>query len=121
MPSPGAGTPHPLDRNPPLRSRIMSTSSIRASAPHAPTPTDQDLRYPPGDLAIWIFILAELLVFATFFASYAFARLEQAALLDQYQASLNRDLALINTLALITSSYFVVQAVAAIRNGAART
>jgi heme/copper-type cytochrome/quinol oxidase subunit 3 len=31
-------------------------------------------RQPPGDLAIWIFILAELGVFALFFAAYAFAR-----------------------------------------------
>ncbi len=30
--------------------------------------------HPPGDLAIWVFILAELLVFALFFATYAFAR-----------------------------------------------
>ncbi len=96
----------------------MATSILQTSAPPALTPTDRDLRYPPGDLAIWIFILAELLVFATFFASYAFARLEQPALFDHYQASLNRDLALINTLALITSSYFVVRAVAAIRSGA---
>jgi nitric oxide reductase NorE protein len=29
---------------------------------------------PPGDLAIWFFILAEMLAFAVFFASYAFAR-----------------------------------------------
>ena len=120
-PPPGAGMPRPLDRSPPLCGRIMPATIIQTSAPHALTPTDQDLRYPPGDLAIWVFILAELLVFATFFASYAFARLQQPALFDHYQASLNRDLALINTLALITSSYFVVRAVAAIRDGAART
>jgi heme/copper-type cytochrome/quinol oxidase subunit 3 len=34
--------------------------------------SNQNRRYPPGDLAIWIFILAELLVFAAFFAAYAF-------------------------------------------------
>ena len=27
--------------------------------------------YPPGDIAIWIFIMAELAVFAIFFAAYA--------------------------------------------------
>ncbi len=81
------------------------------------TATDLALarRYPPGDLAIWIFILAELSVFAAFFAAYAFARMGNPELFDTYQATLDRGAALINTLALITSSYFVVRAVAAIR------
>lgn len=74
-------------------------------------------RYPPGDLAIWIFILAELSVFAIFFASYAFTRMGNPELFDTYQQTLDRRAALINTLALITSSYFVVRAVAAIREG----
>ena len=72
-------------------------------------------RYPPGDLAIWIFILAELLVFAVFFASYAFARLNDVELFNAYQQTLDRQSALVNTLALITGSYFVVRATAAIR------
>ena len=74
-------------------------------------------RYPPGDLAIWIFILAELSVFAIFFAAYAFTRMSNPALFNLYQVTLDRGAALINTLALITSSYFVVRALAAIRVG----
>lgn len=73
--------------------------------------------YPPGDLAIWIFILAELLVFAVFFAAYAFTRMNHVELFNQYQTTLNRDAALINTLALLTSSYFVVRGVVAAREG----
>jgi nitric oxide reductase NorE protein len=72
-------------------------------------------RYPPGDLAIWIFILAELGVFALFFAAYAFARSHNVAMFDEFQQHLDRRAALVNTLALITGSYFVVRAVAAIR------
>ncbi len=79
------------------------------------TVVGEQRRYPPGDLAIWIFILAELLVFAVFFAAYAFARLGNEELFNTYQSTLDRRAALINTLALITSSYFVVRAVAAIR------
>lgn len=74
-------------------------------------------RYPPGDLAIWIFILAELSVFAIFFVAYAFTRMSNPELFNLYQATLDRGAALINTLALITSSYFVVRALAAIRVG----
>jgi nitric oxide reductase NorE protein len=72
-------------------------------------------RHPPGDLAIWIFILAELGVFALFFAAYAFARSHNVVLFDEFQQHLDRRAALVNTLALITGSYFVVRAVAAIR------
>ena len=82
----------------------------------APVPA----RYPPGDLAIWIFILAELLVFAVFFAAYAFARMNDPALFDHYQASLDRDAALLNTIALLTSSYLVVRGAVAARRGDGR-
>ena len=54
-------------------------------------------RHPPGDLAIWIFILAELGVFAVFFAVYAFTRMNHVELFNQYQQTLDRDAALINT------------------------
>jgi len=77
--------------------------------------------YPPGDLAIWIFILAELGVFAAFFGAYAFTRLQHVALFNHYQQTLNRDAALLNTVALITSSYCVVRAVAAIRGDDGRS
>ncbi len=79
-----------------------------------PSP-DVTVRYPPGDLAIWIFILAELVVFAAFFAAYAFTRMNNVELFNEFQQQLDQRAALINTLALITSSYFVVRAVSAIR------
>ncbi|KPV40461.1 cytochrome C oxidase [Thiohalorhabdus denitrificans] len=76
-------------------------------------------RYPPGDLAMWVFILAELLVFGVFFAAYAFARAGNPALFNQYQANLDRTGGLINTALLLTGSYFAVRAVGAIRRGGA--
>ncbi|MBI5461209.1 MAG: cytochrome c oxidase subunit 3 family protein [Gammaproteobacteria bacterium] len=72
---------------------------------------------PPGDLAIWFFILAELAVFGAFFATYAFTRLNHVELFNTYQQHLDTRAGLINTLALITSSYFVVRAVVAVRCG----
>jgi len=69
----------------------------------------------PGDFAIWFFIFAELLVFGIAFISYAVARVENTALFNQYQLTLNRELGAINTLLLITASYFVVRAIHAIR------
>lgn len=81
------------------------------------TPTTNS---PPGDLAIWVFILAELAVFGLLFAVYAFARRYNLELFDLHQQHLNRTAGLVNTVTLITSSYFVVRAVAAIKQGDAK-
>jgi nitric oxide reductase NorE protein len=67
----------------------------------------------PGDLAIWFFILAEMLVFAVFFAAYAFARAKNPQLFNECQLTLDRNAGAINTLLLITGSWFVVRAVQA--------
>jgi nitric oxide reductase NorE protein len=69
----------------------------------------------PGDFAIWIFIFAELLVFGIFFIIYAVVRIQNVEMFNQYQLTLNRETGAANTLLLITSSYFVVRAVHAIR------
>ncbi|MFC3150377.1 cytochrome c oxidase subunit 3 [Litoribrevibacter euphylliae] len=71
----------------------------------------------PGDLAIWFFILAELAVFSIFFVAYAFVRLNNLEMFEEGFQHLNRTAGVINTLALITSSYFVVRAVMEIHNG----
>ncbi len=83
-------------------------------------PAVRDKQALPGDFAIWIFIYAELLVFGIFFLAYAFARAQNVELFNEYQQTLNRETGAINTLLLITSSYFVVMAVNAIRRNAAR-
>lgn len=67
----------------------------------------------PGDLAIWIFILAEMLAFAVFFSAYAFARASNVELFNQYQQTLDRNAGALNTVLLITGSWFVVLAVQA--------
>lgn len=74
----------------------------------------------PGDLAMWCFILAELLVFGIFFLAYAFARARNVELFNASQLELDRVSGAINTVVLITSSYFVVRASAAIRNNDGR-
>jgi len=71
----------------------------------------------PGDLAIWFFIFMELLVFGIFFIVYAVVRINNIELFNEYQLTLNRELGMANTLLLISSSYFVVRAVAAVKQG----
>ncbi|MCB1895722.1 MAG: cytochrome c oxidase subunit 3 family protein [Zoogloeaceae bacterium] len=67
----------------------------------------------PGDLAVWFFILAELLVFAVFFVAYAVARSRDTALFDAMQTGLDRNAGAINTVFLVTASWCVARAVAA--------
>ena len=74
----------------------------------------------PGDLAIWFLIFAELLVFGVFFIVYSVQRLNHVEMFNQFQSTLNRDIGVVNTLLLITSSYFVVLAVRAIGQGNAK-
>lgn len=69
----------------------------------------------PGDLAIWFFIFMELLVFGIFFIVYSVMRLQNIEMFNQYQQTLNTELGAVNTILLITSSYFVIRAVHAIR------
>lgn len=80
----------------------------------------QSNHYPPAGMVLWLFILAELLVFGAFFVSYAFTRMSQPEVFNLYQQTLDTDAAVINTLALITASYFVVRGIAAIKRNDAQ-
>lgn len=79
----------------------------------APVAVDPNAPRLAGDLAIWIFILAELLAFGVFFVAYAFTRAKNVELFDLEQAALNRHAGALNTVLLVTASYFVVRAVQA--------
>jgi len=69
----------------------------------------------PGDLAVWLIILAELLTFGIFFLSYAFARSLDVALFNQSQRTLDLNSGAINTVLLITGSWCVVHAVQSVK------
>lgn len=71
-----------------------------------------------GDLAVWIFILAELLAFGVLFLAYAFARASDPALFDAAQSQLDRHSGALNTVFLVSSSALVAQAVLLVRGGA---
>ena len=93
--------------------RINAPAAVAAAAP--------ELSSAPrlaGDLAIWFFILAELLAFGVFFAAYAFTRANNLELFDAEQQALNRGAGALNTVLLLTASYFVVRAVQAAERAA---
>ncbi|MDD2885258.1 MAG: cytochrome c oxidase subunit 3 [Dechloromonas sp.] len=82
-----------------------------ATSFHTPKPSSRTSPHLAGDLAIWIFILAELGAFAVFFGAYAFTRAKHVADFNTAQLALNRDAGALNTLLLLTASAFVVRAV----------
>ena len=65
----------------------------------------------PGDLAIWIFIFAELLVFGIFFIAYTVTRSDNIELFNLHQQTLNTEIGAINTILLISASCFVVYSI----------
>ena len=72
--------------------------------------------YPPGDFAIWIIIYVEFVTFTLLFLGYAFSRRLDVELFNASQQAVSQTSGFINTLILITSSYFVVKAVKSIRH-----
>ena len=71
--------------------------------------------YPPGDFAIWIIIYVELLTFGLLFMGYVFSRRSDVELFNASQLLLNQTSGFVNTLILITSSYFIVKAIQSIK------
>lgn len=72
---------------------------------------DTQHRRLPGDLAMWCFILAELLAFLFLLGSMAFARGHWGEMFSAGIATLHPEAGLINTLILLTGSYFAAKGV----------
>lgn len=69
----------------------------------------------PGEAGIWLFILGDMLIYGLFFVFYAQARSQAPELFAQAQSALDPRFGVVNTLILLTSSWFVVRGVAAAR------
>jgi nitric oxide reductase NorE protein len=78
------------------------------------SPTDQ-ARHIPGEAGVCVFIMGDMLIFGLFFAVFCFYRGQQPELFTQSQQLLNVHYGALNTLLLLTSSWFVVMAVNAVR------
>jgi nitric oxide reductase NorE protein len=63
-------------------------------------------RHLPGDKDVWVFIIAELLMFGVFFAIYIVNRFCEVEMFNASQLSLNRNLGVANTFFLVTSLTF---------------
>jgi len=79
------------------------------------TKEPETLNKIPGNRAIWVGIFAELTEFGLFFFVYFIAKAHYPEQFNQGPLHLNTLAGTLNTFALITSSYFVAKALAAIR------
>jgi nitric oxide reductase NorE protein len=68
-------------------------------------------RQLPGDLAVWLIILAELLTFALLFVAYGVTRSLNVELFNESQRTLDATMGVVNTWLLIGGSWCVVRAV----------
>jgi nitric oxide reductase NorE protein len=71
----------------------------------------------PGEPGIWVFVLADMCVFAAFFGVFLVARIHQPQLFADSRPALTGIFGLINTIVLLTSSLFVAFAVRRLREG----
>jgi len=72
----------------------------------------------PGEAGVWIFILGDMVVFSLFFTVFVYYRGHDIELYLQSQATLNQFYGVLNTLFLLTSSWFVVMGVEGLRSKA---
>ena len=69
----------------------------------------------PGEEGLWVLIFGDMIVFSVFFVSCAMSRAQDVAQFHKSQALLDQHLGLLNTLLMLTSSWCVAQAVAAVQ------
>jgi nitric oxide reductase NorE protein len=74
-------------------------------------------KHLPGDIAAWFFIFAELAVFGILFIGFAVARSLDPNTFHAGRQLLHPWIGLVNTVALITASYLVANAVHRLRSG----
>jgi nitric oxide reductase NorE protein len=91
---------------PPMHSRNASIPVDAESSVH---------RHVPGDSAVWLFVIGDMVIFSCYFAAYMYDRGQNHELFLQSQRHLSQNIGVINTLILLTSSLFVALSVQATR------
>ncbi|MCW8884609.1 MAG: cytochrome c oxidase subunit 3 family protein [Motiliproteus sp.] len=71
----------------------------------------------PGNGAVWVGIFAEMTEFALMFLVYFIAKVHYPEYFDEGPLKLNTTAGVLNTLALLTSSFFVAKAMSSVRKG----
>ena len=78
------------------------------------------VRHLPGEAGVWIFILGDMMIFSLFFNVFIYYRALDVELFLKSQTALNQHYGAFNTLLLLTSSWFVVVGMHAVRKNMSR-
>jgi nitric oxide reductase NorE protein len=81
---------------------------------------NQVTRHIPGEPGIWIFIFGDTLIFTVFFLIFLYHRGLNETVFVQSQYYLNQTLGVLNTLLMLTGSWFVASGIHAARMNAGR-
>ena len=73
--------------------------------------------YPPGGILIWIVIYVEMITFGMAIAALAFYGSQERSLYHEHSQMLNKTIAAINTVLLLTGGYFAAKAVHFFKEG----
>lgn len=79
--------------------------------------TEEKIWNLPGEPGVWVLITGDMFTFLMYFLAFASGRLSDPATFEAGRRQLDASLGLANTFVLLTSSWFVVQAVQAARAG----
>ncbi|MGH8595933.1 MAG: cytochrome c oxidase subunit 3 [Gammaproteobacteria bacterium] len=69
----------------------------------------------PGEPGVWVFIFGDMIVFALFFVTFVYYRAQDAPLYVHAQSTLNQKYGVLNTVLMLSSSWFVALAIQAAR------
>ncbi len=83
-------------------------------------PAPHEARRLPGVEGVWVFVLADMSVFAVMFGCFMWDRRRESVLFEASSQALNRNFGGINTLILLTGSMLVVLAIDALKSGRTR-
>jgi len=86
---------------------VANAMSEPALTSHDTSELNPRLNHVPGEIGIWIFVAGDLIVFAVFFIVIAMGDVDQPEVFAQSRASLDMWVGVLNTLLLLTGSWFV--------------
>jgi nitric oxide reductase NorE protein len=104
------------DRSPRRLGKVLMSSAV--ISPETDTPFEligDPKRRLPGVEGLWVFVMADMTVFAIMFGSFMLGRHHNPALFEASRHALNPNFGGVNTLILLTSSWFAALALDAVR------
>lgn len=90
-------------------------SSEPTSVARSITGSAERLAHLPGEIGVWLFIGADLIMFSVLFAAFLHVRAEQLSVFTAGSAQLSQVFGLVNTLLMLSSSWCVATGVKAAR------